>query len=145
MTAGPTVRVVAAMLVESGRVLIARRGPNMALAGCWEFPGGKLEQGETPQAALEREILEELELVVRAERWLASSEFESGGRRIRLEGWLARPRHGRPRAREHDAWCWILPSRIDPATLAPGDRPLLSALVAHLAADPCCGGTSQGH
>ena len=126
-------RVVAGMLVRRGRVLVARRGPAMDLAGCWEFPGGKIEAGETAAMALVRELDEELGVAARALRHLATSEFRSAdGRLIRLEGWLADPGPVAPEAREHDAIAWRLPEEIDRATLAPADGPLLDALVDHL-------------
>lgn len=126
-------RVVAGLLLRDGRVLIARRGPSMDLAGCWEFPGGKIEAGESAPVALERELDEELGIAARATLHLATSEFRSAdGRLIRLEGWLAEPGTEEPEAREHDAIAWRLPEEIDRVTLAPADGPLLDALVAYL-------------
>jgi len=134
-TDGPVVRVVAAMVMEAGQVLLARRGPGMDLAGCWEFPGGKIEPDEGPADAVVRELEEELGLRVRAEAWVANSDFVVGDRRIRLEGWLATRVAGVPRAFEHDGWCWMPPARIPLASLAPADRPLLAALIEILGAD----------
>ncbi len=135
-TDGPVVRVVAAMVMEAGQVLLARRGPGMDLAGCWEFPGGKIESGEGPAEALVRELEEELGLRVRADSWVANSDFSNAdGRRIRLEGWLATHVAGEPRAQEHDGWCWIQPGRIPSACLAPADQPLLAALIEALDAE----------
>lgn len=128
-------RVAAGLLLRDGRVLIARRGPAMDLAGCWEFPGGKIEAGETAPMALERELDEELGIRARATRHLATSDFHSAdGRPIRLEGWLADPGPLEPEAREHDAIAWRLPAEIDRATLAPADGPLLDALIVYLGA-----------
>lgn len=129
------IRVVAGMVVRDGSVLLARRGPTMALAGCWEFPGGKLEAGEGPAEALVRELDEELGIRVRPVAELAVSEVDQDGRRIRLEGWLAELVAGEPEAREHDALCWQAPDRVDAAGLAPADLPLLAALRARLAPD----------
>ncbi len=126
------IRVVAGMVVRDGSVLLARRGPTMALAGCWEFPGGKLEAGEGPAEALVRELDEELGIHVRPLRELAVSEITQGDRRIRLEGWLAELLAGEPEAREHDALRWQAPQAVDAAGLAPADLPLLAALRDHL-------------
>jgi mutator protein MutT len=121
--------VVAGLLLRDGRVLVARRGPGMALAGAWEFPGGKVEAGETPRAALERELREELAIETRTGERLAVSEFAGNGRPIRLEGWCSRLLSGEPVAREHDALAWLRPGEVDRALLAPADLPLLDALI----------------
>ena len=127
-------QVVAALLLREGRLLLARRGPGMDLQGCWEFPGGKVERGETAGAALERELEEELGIRTRSLFHLATSDFDaSDGRTIRLEGWLTRLEGGEPEAREHDALAWLLPEQVDRASLAPADGPLLDALIVHLA------------
>ena len=128
------IRVVAGMVVRDGSVLLARRGAGMDLAGCWEFPGGKLEPGEGPAEALVRELDEELGIRVRPLRALGTSELVRGERRIRLEGWLAELVHGEPEAREHDALCWSRPEAVDTSSLAPADLPLLEALRAALPA-----------
>jgi mutator protein MutT len=122
------------MVVRDGSVLLARRGPTMDLAGCWEFPGGKLEPGEGPAEALVRELDEELGIRVRPLRALGVSEFARGERTIRLEGWLAELVAGEPEAREHDALCWARPHAVETTGLAPADLPLLEALQAALSA-----------
>ena len=124
------IRVVAGMIVRDGEVLLARRGPAMDLAGHWEFPGGKLEAGEGPEAALVRELEEELDIHVRPLRELARSRVPRGDAVLQLEGWLAELVRGEPIAREHDALAWTLPIDIDRTTLAPADLPLLDALQA---------------
>ena len=128
------IRVVAGMVVRDGSVLLARRGEGMDLAGCWEFPGGKLEPGEGPAEALVRELDEELGIRVRPLREVGTSELVRGERRIRLEGWLAELVDGEPEAREHDALCWAHPDAVDTSSLAPADLPLLAALRAALPA-----------
>lgn len=125
--------VVAGMLLRDDKVLLARRGPGMDLAGCWEFPGGKVEADETQAAALERELQEELGIRTRSVLHLASSRVPgTGDRVVLLHGWLATLVAGEPNAVEHDALRWIAPSAIDRAALAPADVPLLDALLAHL-------------
>ena len=124
------IRVVAGMIVRDGRVLLARRGPAMDLAGHWEFPGGKLEAGEGPEAALVRELREELDIHVRPVRELARSRVPRGDDVLQLEGWQAELVRGVPTAREHDALVWTRPSEVDRSTLAPADLPLLGALQA---------------
>ncbi|HSG89750.1 MAG TPA: NUDIX domain-containing protein [Pseudomonadales bacterium] len=137
-------RVVAALLLRDGRLLLARRGPGMDLEGCWEFPGGKVEAGESAAAALERELEEELGIRTRSLLHLATSDFDgAGGRAIRLEGWLTHLEAGEPEVREHDALAWLLPEQVDRASLAPADGPLLDALIAHLA-DPAVDAVPPG-
>ena len=122
-------QVVAGLLLRDGRVLVARRGPGMALAGAWEFPGGKVEAGETSRAALERELREELAIETRTGDRLAVSEFTGNGRPILLEGWCSQLVSGEPVAREHDALAWLRPGEVDRELLAPADLPLLDALI----------------
>lgn len=66
--------VVGAAIIEHGRCLVAQRRPEMALAGLWEFPGGKVELSELPQSALEREIREELGLAIDVGPWIGRGE-----------------------------------------------------------------------
>jgi (d)CTP diphosphatase len=121
------VRVVAGLVERHGLLLIARRGPGMELAGCWEFPGGKLEDGESPAEALVRELDEELGIRVQPLAEIGVAGFEHRGRTIRLEGWAATLEAGEPEPREHDAVLWIDPARLAPRVLAPADVPLLEA------------------
>lgn len=117
---------------DAGAVLLARRGPTMDLAGHWEFPGGKVEAGETPAQTLVRELDEELGIRVAAGIPLGESFIDRPAGRIRLLGWTARLLDGVPEAREHDAVAWCRPGAVDRVTLAPADVPLLDALIAHL-------------
>ncbi|MDR6936484.1 Nudix family hydrolase [Luteibacter sp. 3190] len=124
-------QVVAGVLVDAnGRILIAQRPPGKHLAGAWEFPGGKLEAGESAVAALERELDEELGIAV------DPASFEScirvpwayGERSMLLEAMLVRRWTGTPRALDAAAIAWHAPRDIDPSILAPADRPILAAI-----------------
>lgn len=126
------VRVVAAVLVEAGRVLVARRGPGMSQAGLWELPGGKVEPGESDAAALEREIAEELGLDIVAGASLAESPFRAGGRALRLVAVAARLRGGQLRLLEHAEVAWVGAAALDGLDWCPPDRPLLAAVRAEL-------------
>jgi 8-oxo-dGTP diphosphatase len=77
--------VVGAILLKGDRILVARRAPHKSAPGLWEFPGGKVESGESPPVALEREVLEELGLSVTCLKTLDASETLVEGRVIRLE------------------------------------------------------------
>lgn len=123
--------VVAGVLVDaSGRILIAQRPPGKHLAGMWEFPGGKLEPGETAVAALERELDEELGIAVdpAAFEALVRVPWRYGDRAMLLEAVLVRRWHGEPQALDAAAIAWHEPAAIDAALLAPADRPILAAL-----------------
>jgi 8-oxo-dGTP diphosphatase len=123
--------VVAGVLVDgSGRILIAQRPPGKHLAGMWEFPGGKLEPGESAVVALERELDEELGIVVDPHSFEASIRipWQYGERGMLLEAIVVRAWAGEPKALDAAAIAWQEPWSIDPAVLAPADRPILSAM-----------------
>ena len=79
------IHVVGAAIIEKDRCLVARRGPGMALAGYWEFPGGKVEPGESPEVALVREIREEMGIGIEVGNWIGRGESVVHGRRIVLD------------------------------------------------------------
>jgi len=123
------VHVVAAALIDAdGRLLLAQRPPGKHLAGAWEFPGGKLEAGETPLAALARELDEELGVAVEQATPLIRIPWRYNHHELRLDAWRVTRWRGAPRALEGQALRWQWPSDVDPAQLAPADRPLLQAL-----------------
>ena len=130
--------VVAAVMIDAaGRVLLAQRPPGKHLAGLWEFPGGKLEPGESPPQALARELREELgiELDIAGP---APTTFQGmplmrvpwryGERSLLLDAWCLRQWRGVPASLEGQALQWCAPAQIDPAWLTPADRPILQAL-----------------
>ena len=111
--------VVGAALLRDGRVLACRRTSPPAAAGRWEFPGGKVEPGESPEAALVRELAEELGIVARVTGWL------DGAHQLRVA--LARA-DGEPRPVEHDAVRWLGPDELDDLDWLEPDRPFLAEL-----------------
>jgi 8-oxo-dGTP diphosphatase len=120
------IHVVGAAIIDAGQCLVARRGPGMSLAGQWEFPGGKVEQGEDPRAALAREIREELGLEIDAGDLLGSGHVDDGATRIRLDVYAARVTRGELRLTEHSEARWIGPHEIDSLEWAAADRPVLA-------------------
>lgn len=118
--------VVGAALVDHGRVLAARRCYPVELAGGWEFPGGKVEAGEDPAAALEREIGEELGCSVRVTDWL-DGEVEIGPRHV-LRVARCVLVAGEPVPLEHDAVRWLAADQLDSVAWLPADVPFLAAL-----------------
>lgn len=121
--------VVAAALIDAdGRLLLAQRPPGKHLAGAWEFPGGKLEAGETPLAALARELDEELGVAVEQATPLIRIPWRYNHHELLLDAWRVTRWRGEPRSLEGQALRWQLPIDVNPVQLAPADRPLLQAL-----------------
>ena len=123
--------VVAAALVDlDGRVLLQQRPEGKSLAGLWEFPGGKVEAGETPEAALIRELEEELGIAV-PHACLAPATFASaalGERHLVLLLYITRKWSGVPRALEAAALRWVRPADMHGLAMPPADRPLIGLL-----------------
>ena len=125
------VLVVAAALIDGdGRVLIAQRPEGKSLAGQWEFPGGKVEDGETPEAALIRELDEELGITVKqaclAPFVFASHTYETF--HLLMPLYLIRRWEGEPEAREHMSLKWVPPLKLRDYPMPPADVPLVSWL-----------------
>jgi 8-oxo-dGTP diphosphatase len=127
----PLVLVAAAALVDAdGRVLIAKRPHGKPLEGLWEFPGGKLNEGETPEACLIRELEEELNIKV-VEACLAPFVFTSHGYEsfhLLMPLYLVRRWEGLVTAREHEAIAWVRPDRLSDYPMPPADAPLVAWL-----------------
>jgi 8-oxo-dGTP diphosphatase len=125
--------VVAAALVDSdGRVLVQQRPAGKPMAGLWEFPGGKVESGETPESALIRELGEELGIDVEA-ACLAPAAFASeglGGRHLVLLLFALRKWRGVPEARHASALKWVRPLELHGLAMPPADKPLIGLLEA---------------
>lgn len=127
----PIVLVAAAALVDpDGRVLIARRPEGKAMAGLWEFPGGKLRAGETPEQALLRELVEELGIDTRAS-CLAPIAFAShrySEFHLLMPLYVCRVWRGTPTPLEGQALKWVRPARLSDYPMPPADAPLVAAL-----------------
>jgi len=125
--------VVAVALVDvDGRVLVQQRPPGKMMAGLWEFPGGKIEPGETPEAALVRELQEELGITVPI-ACLAPATFASerlGERHLLLLLYIARKWQGTPRPLDATALKWLRPVELHGLDMPPADRPLVGLLEA---------------
>ena len=123
--------VVACALIDADRrVLIAQRPPGKTLAGLWEFPGGKLEPGETPEAALIRELDEELGISTKT-ACLAPFAFAShayGSVHLLMPLYVCRKWDGLPTAREHTALKWVRPQALRDYPMPPADEPLIAPL-----------------
>ncbi|MGH7060712.1 MAG: 8-oxo-dGTP diphosphatase MutT [Stellaceae bacterium] len=132
MDAGSTVVLVAAAaLVDAdGRVLLAQRPPGKSMAGLWEFPGGKVDRGETPEAALIRELAEELGIDVAAS-CLAPLTFASHSYpdfHLLMPLYVCRKWSGIVTAREGQRLAWARPARLGDYPMPPADKPLVAML-----------------
>ena len=129
------VLVAACALIDiDGRVLIAQRPPDKPMAGLWEFPGGKVEQGERPEDTLIRELNEELGIVV-DEPCLAPLAFASHSYpdfHLLMPLYVCRRWQGIPTAREHARLAWVRPNRLREYPMPPADEPLIPHLSALL-------------
>ncbi len=122
------IQVAAAIIERDGRVLVARRAPGRHMAGHWEFPGGKLEPGETPQACIVRELAEELGVAVVAGEVIMESRHAYPGGEIELIAVAVRLEGGELRLTDHDALDWLEPHALTGIALAPADVPIAEAL-----------------
>ncbi len=129
--ARPKILVAAAALVDvDGRVLMATRPPGKSMAGLWEFPGGKLEAGETPEQALIRELAEELGISV-AESCLAPLAFASHDYdtfHLLMPLYAIRQWQGQPQAHEGQGLKWVRPNDMSRLPMPPADIPLAAML-----------------
>ena len=127
----PMLLVAACALIDAdGRVLLARRPEGKTMAGLWEFPGGKLHPGETPEAALIRELKEELGIDVSA-ACLAPFAFASHAYErfhLLMPLYLCRRWKGMPKARENQTLAWVRPQKLADYPMPPADKPLIPLL-----------------
>ncbi len=127
----PIVLVVAVALVDGdGRVLLAQRPAGKMMAGLWEFPGGKVQPGEAPEAALIRELKEELGIDV-SEACLAPLTFASHRYErfhLLMPLYVCRRWNGDVAAREGQALAWVRPLKLDQYAMPPADKPLIAML-----------------
>lgn len=122
----PLVLVAAAALVDGdGRVLVAERPTGKPMAGLWEFPGGKLEAGETPEAALRREIVEELGVTLCCITPAGFTSHAYGEFHLVLMLWMCREWEGTPAG---PRLRWLRPPELYALAMPPADRPLLPQL-----------------
>jgi 8-oxo-dGTP diphosphatase len=122
--------VAGALFDESGRVLIAQRPEGKALAGRWEFPGGKLDAGEAPFQGLVRELREELGIEVGAARRLLRYSYRYPERVVWLDLWLVTDWSGVPCGLDGQALKWVAPAGLAGEDILEADAPMIEALVA---------------
>jgi mutator protein MutT len=125
------IRVVAAVIEHEGQFLLAQRAAHKSQGGLWEFPGGKIDQGESPQAALRRELLEELgvsDAVVG--ELVGQRDHRYGAMTVRIEAYRVTCRHEALKCLEHQAIGWFDIVAMKQVQLAPADEFLIALLSA---------------
>lgn len=126
------INVVGAVITKDGLVLCAQRGPAGSLAGLWEFPGGKIESRESPRAALQREIAEELHCEVEVGDQVAATTHEYDFGVVTLTTFYCQLVAGTPELTEHAAIRWLPPSELTTIEWAPADVPAVNRIVKEL-------------
>lgn len=124
------IKVVGAIIIENGKILCAQRGDEKALPNLWEFPGGKIETGETPIEALKRELKEELKIKVDVDPVVFEETahlYEFG--EVVLTTFICYLTKGKPVLTEHHQVKWLHPEKLNQLTWAPADIPAVQKLM----------------
>jgi 8-oxo-dGTP diphosphatase len=125
-----SIEVVAGALYDAaGRVLIAQRPPGKVLAGRWEFPGGKLQEGEAAYDALVRELREELGVEVHSAERLMRYSHPYPERVVWLDMWIVGAWSGEPRSLDGQSLKWVDPARLCDEDILEADQPIVAALM----------------
>lgn len=127
------INVVGAVLLREGKILAAQRGEDMALAGMWEFPGGKIEAGESPEQALRRELEEELHIEAEIGEWVGTTEHTYDFGIVVLTTYYATLTGGEPELTEHSEIRWCTQAELKELEWAPADIPAVEKIVGQLA------------
>lgn len=124
-----TIEVVAAAIHENDKYFCVKRNEKGELPGKWEFPGGKVEKGESTEAALKREILEEFDTLINIEKHLLTTEYEYTSFNIILHVFLAKRAKGELKLLEHTKSVWLNKDELLSLDWAPADIPSVEVLV----------------
>lgn len=126
-------RSVAGILIHDGKAFVAKRGPEGSFRGCWEFPGGKVEPGESDEIALAREFEEEFGIAVSAKSLLGETVFPHRGKDRILAAWLIElAPFNKPRLLEHEDMAWASAAELEALRLVDSDRKLLEFVLPRL-------------
>ena len=126
-----TINVVAAIIRDGNRIFATQRGYGEFKDG-WEFPGGKVEEGETPQEALKREIEEELETEIEVGDYLTTIEYDYPKFHLSMKCYWAKIVEGNPVLLEHEAAKWLTKDTIDSVEWLPADITIIDKVKEHL-------------
>ena len=121
-------RSIAGLAERNGQYFLAKRKPGGDLGGLWELPGGKLEEGESPSQAMEREWKEELEIEIHTGSLLTSSTFSHNGKEFELEVYEVSFKEQKMVLNEHEETGWFHKSEVEKLDLAGSDRTALAQI-----------------
>jgi len=124
-------QVTAAVIEKDGKILIAQRRKGSTLGGRWEFPGGKIEPGETAEECLKRELKEEFDIETEIGKFIIASRFRYCMVPIELLAYRVRYLSGDFKVREHDQIRWVSPSELKLYNFMPADKPIVELLQQH--------------
>jgi len=130
-----TLQVVAAVIRDGGRIFATQRGYGEHKDG-WEFPGGKIEQGETPRQALAREIKEELDTEISVGEYLTTVEYDYPAFHLSMQCYWCAIVEGTPVLKEHEAARWLDRDSLDSVAWLPADLSVVELIREKLSADP---------
>ena len=122
-----TIRVVAAVIIHDGRIFATQRGYG-SYKGGWEFPGGKIEAGETPQEALVREIMEELNVEIEVGKLLDTVEYDYPEFHLSMDCFLCTIKSGKMVLKEHEAAKWLSRETLRSVDWLPADLSLIDEI-----------------
>ena len=122
------IHVVGAVIIENDKILCAQRGPSKSLPLKWEFPGGKIEAGETPQEALSHEIKEEMQCIVEIGGQVEHTVYEYDFGIVHLTTYYCKLIEGKPVLTEHVEMKWLAPDELKSLDWAPADIPAIETL-----------------
>jgi len=125
----PAINVAIGILInDQQQILVGQRPPNTIMPGYWEFPGGKIESGETPQRALHRELAEEIGIDVLVAEVLLDFSYVRDDLPRHIHVWLIKSYHGEPHGREGQPIKWVAISELRDINLLPMNEPIIKAL-----------------
>ena len=126
-----TVKVVAAIIIHENKIFATQRGYGEFKDG-WEFPGGKIEPGETPQEALVREIKEELDIEIEVKDFLETVEYDYPAFHLSMDCFFCVIRSGEMVLKEHEAAKWLTVETLDSVDWLPADQGLVERIREYL-------------
>jgi len=125
-------QVTAALIEKQGKILLARRKAGKHMGEKWEFPGGKIDPGESPQEALRRELAEEFSIEARIGEYLGSTEFRQGEFELEIQLYRAMHLAGTFTLHDHEEIRWVAPQEVESYELVDSDRKLFRDYVGKL-------------
>lgn len=126
------IRVVAAIIIDNGKVFATQRGYGEFKDG-WEFPGGKIEVGETPEDAIVREIKEELDTEIQVMEWMDTVEYDYPKFHLSMDCFICKIKTGNLILKEHEAAKWLTKENLDSVDWLPADQALIEKIGQYLA------------